>query len=123
MVESSAYMSTLLIVLVLMGMLFINTIKNSGPKIEPCGTPVVISDCSNCLPLNKTVCALTGMKRTIVSIVVNIRIWPIYPAKLCGSQDQKLYSGLAALHHSQVLCQSPMPTYAPCGSVLSRMSA
>ena len=36
MVESSAYMSTLLIVLVLMGMSFISTIKNSGPKIEPC---------------------------------------------------------------------------------------
>ena len=35
MVESSAYMSTLLTVLVLMGMSFINTIKNSGPKIEP----------------------------------------------------------------------------------------
>ena len=33
MVESSAYMSTLHIVLVLMGMSFINTIKSSGPKI------------------------------------------------------------------------------------------
>ena len=44
MVESSAYMSTLLIVLVLMGMSFISKIKNSGPKIEPCGTPVVILD-------------------------------------------------------------------------------
>ena len=56
MVESSAYMSTLLIVLVLMGMSFINTIKNTGPKIEPCGTPVVISDCYDCLPLNKKNC-------------------------------------------------------------------
>jgi len=53
-VETSAYMSTSPIVLVLMGMSFINTIKNSGPKIEPCGTPIVISDCSDCLPLNKT---------------------------------------------------------------------
>ena len=56
MVESSAYMSTLLIVLVLMGMSFVNTIKNSGPKIEPCGTPVVISNYSDGLPLNKTNC-------------------------------------------------------------------
>ena len=54
MVESSAYMSTLLIVLVVIGMSFINIIKNSGPKIELCGTPVVISYCSDCLPLNKT---------------------------------------------------------------------
>ena len=56
MVEPSAYMSTLHIVLVLMSMSFINTIKSSGPRIEPCGTPVVISDCSDCLPLNKTNC-------------------------------------------------------------------
>ena len=56
MVESSAYMSTLLIVLVLMGMSSVNTIKNSGPKIESYVTPVVISDCSDCLPFNKTIC-------------------------------------------------------------------
>ena len=54
--ESSAYMSTLLIVLVLMGMSFRNTIKNSGPKTEPCGTPVVISGCSDCLRLYKSNC-------------------------------------------------------------------
>ena len=56
MVESSAYMSTLLSVLVLMAMSFINTMKNSGPNIELCGTPVVISDYSDCLSLNKTNC-------------------------------------------------------------------
>ena len=58
-VEWSAYMSTLLIVLVLTGMPFINTIKISGSKIEPCGTPVVISNSSDCLPLNKTNCLLS----------------------------------------------------------------
>ena len=56
MVESSAYMSTLLSVLVLTAMSFINTIKNSDPKIEFCGTQFVISDYSDCLPLNKTNC-------------------------------------------------------------------
>ena len=35
MVESSAYMSTLVNVLVVIAMSFINTIKKSGPKIEP----------------------------------------------------------------------------------------
>ena len=119
MAELSAYMSTLLTVLMLMDMSFINTIKNSGLKIEPCGTPVVISDFSNCLPVNKTNICMT---RTIAMIVVNVHAWPVYPVKLRGSQDQKLYADLTALYHSQVLCQSPSPTYAPCNSVLSRMS-
>ena len=66
----------------------------------------------------QTVCVLTGMTRTIASIVwTSIHSQFISPVKLCGSQDQKLYAFLIALPHSQGLCQSPSPTYAPCGSV------
>jgi len=61
----------------------------------------------------QTVCAVTGMTRTLASIVVNIHIWLIFPVKLCVSQDQNLSAGLAALHYSLVLFQSPSPTYAP----------
>ena len=98
MVESSAYMSTLIRVVVLNGMAFINTVKNSGPKIDPWGIPVVISACFDCLPLEKTNCLRSDRydENHRIYIVVNIHIWPIYPVKLYGSQDQKVYAGLAA---------------------------
>jgi len=58
----------------------------------------------------QTVCALTNMTSTIASIVVNIHTWPISSVTLCGSQYQKLFAALRALHHSQVLRLSPSPT-------------
>jgi len=93
-------MSTVLIVLVYMGMSFINTIKKQWSQ-----------NTSDCLPLNNTNRLWTSIHGQFVSV------------KPCGSQDRELYADLTALHHSQVFCQSPSPNYAPRGSVLSGMSA
>ena len=53
--SSAAYMSTecsVLVGSVACLLSFVNTIKKIGPRIQPSGTPVMISDCTDSLPLN-----------------------------------------------------------------------